>query len=59
MKGLPEDTLEYDIISAREAVSLAPEIARLYPTVVIKDTPLYDEMEAGRFVPMTEDDAVM
>ena len=59
MIGLPEDTLEYDIFSAREAVSLAPEIARLYPTVVIKDTPLYDEMEAGRFIPMTEDDAVM
>ncbi len=58
MIGLPEDTAEYDEFSAREAVGLKPDIARLYPTVVIKDTELYDEMKAGRFVPMTEDDAV-
>ncbi len=58
MIGLPEDTLEYDIFSAMEAVSLAPEIARLYPTVVIKDTALWDMMECGKYVPMAEDDAV-
>ncbi len=59
MIGLPEDTLEYDVFSAKEAVSLKPDIARLYPTVVIKDTELYDEMIAGRFTPMTQEDAVM
>jgi len=59
MIGLPEDTLEYDIFSAKKAVSLAPEIARLYPTVVIKDTPLWDMMELGQYVPMAEEDAVM
>ncbi len=58
MIGLPEDTLEYDIFSAKEAVRLAPDIARLYPTVVIKDTALWDMMEAGKYVPMDEDDAV-
>ncbi|MBR5516911.1 MAG: radical SAM protein, partial [Firmicutes bacterium] len=54
-----EDTLEYDIFSANEAVSLAPDIARLYPTVVIKDTALWDMMECGDYVPMSEDDSVM
>lgn len=59
MIGLPEDTLEYDIFSAEEAVSLKPDIARLYPTVVIKDTALWDMMESGSYVPMEEDDAVL
>ena len=59
MIGLPEDTLEYDIFSAEEAVSLAPDIARLYPTVVIKDTALWDMMECGQYIPKSEDDAVM
>ena len=59
MIGLPEDTLEYDIFSAKEAVSLAPDIARLYPTVVIKETALWDMMECGKYIPMEEDDAVM
>lgn len=58
MIGLPKDTLEYDIFSAKEAVRLKPEIARLYPTVVIKDTALWDMMEAGNYSPMTEDEAV-
>lgn len=59
MVGLPEDTLEYDLYSALETVKIKPEIARLYPTVVIKDTGLYDQMLCGKYVPMTEDDAVM
>lgn len=59
MIGLPSDTLEYDIFSAKEAVNLAPDIARLYPTVVIKDTALWDMMECGQYVPMEEEDAVM
>lgn len=59
MIGLPEDTLEYDVFSAKEAVSLKPDIARLYPTVVIKDTALWDMMESGSYVPMEEDDAVL
>lgn len=58
MIGLPEDTLEYDIFSAKEAVNLAPDIARLYPTVVIKDTALWDMMECGQYIPMSESDAV-
>ena len=59
MVGLPEDTLEFDIFSAMETVKIAPQIARLYPTVVIKDTALWDMMECGAYQPMSEDDAVM
>ena len=59
MIGLPEDTYEFDVFSAKEAVSLGPDIARLYPTVVIKDTALWDMMECGKYVPMAKEDAVM
>lgn len=58
MIGLPGDTLEYDVYSAKEAVSLKPDIARLYPTVVIKDTELFDLMTEGNYKPMDEEDAV-
>lgn len=58
MIGLPEDDLEKDIFSAKEAVKIKPHIARLYPTVVIKDTKLYDAMLSGEYEPMAEADAV-
>ena len=59
MIGLPEDTLEYDIFSAKAAVSLQPDIARLYPTVVIRDTALWDMMECGQYKPMDEEDSIV
>jgi len=59
MIGLPCDTLEYDLYSALETVKIKPDIARLYPTVVIKDTELYEQMMLGQYVPMIEEDAVM
>ena len=58
MIGLPMDTWEYDIFSAREAAKIHPEIARLYPTVVIRDTGLFQLMEQGLYTPMGEKDAV-
>lgn len=58
MIGLPGDTMEKDIYSARETVKIGPSIARLYPTVVIRDTALYDMYLAGAYTPMPEDDAV-
>ena len=58
MIGLPGDTMEKDVFSARETVKIGPSIARLYPTVVIRDTALYDMYLAGTYAPMSEDDAV-
>lgn len=58
MIGLPGDTLEKDIYSARETVKLAPSLARLYPTVILKDTALYDMYRAGTYKPMDQEDAV-
>lgn len=59
MVGLPGDTYEYDLFSARETAKIAPAVARLYPTVVIQDTALYDMFNQGQYVPMEQEDAVM
>ena len=59
MIGLPGDTLEKCIFSARETVKLAPSIARLYPTVVMPDTELYEQYLRGSYRPLTEDEAVL
>ncbi len=58
MIGLPGDTLEKCVFSAQEVVSLSPDIARLYPTVVIRDTELYAQYQRGEYVPLTEEEAV-
>ena len=59
MIGLPGDTLEKCIYSARETVKLAPSIARLYPTVVMPDTVLYDQYLRGEYTPLTEEEAIL
>lgn len=58
MVGLPGDSLEKCIYSANETVKVKPDIARIYPTVVIKGTPLYDLYKQGRYIPLTEIEAV-
>ena len=39
-------------------MKIAPQIARLYPTVVIKETALYDMYLDGSYTPLSEDEAV-
>lgn len=59
MIGLPGDSLARCIHSARETVKIGPSIARLYPTVVIQDTALYDQYRSGQYTPLTQDEAVL
>lgn len=58
MAGLPGDTLEKDIFSANELVSLKPSIARIYPTVVLPDTELHRMTLSGEYTPLSLEDAV-
>ena len=58
MIGLPGDSPEKCIYSAKEAVRLAPSSARLYPTIVLNDTELYDMYTDGRYRPLTTEEAV-
>lgn len=59
MIGLPGDSLERCIYSARETVALAPELARLYPTLVIDGTELYDMYEDGRYEALSKEEALL
>lgn len=58
MIGLPGDTLEKAIYSAKETVKIAPSIARLYPTVVIEETELFDMASDGRYTPLSLNESV-
>ncbi|MDD2218095.1 MAG: radical SAM protein [Eubacteriales bacterium] len=58
MIGLPSDTKEKAILSSKKAVKLAPSSARLYPTVIIRNTKLMEMYKEGSYVPLDEDEAV-
>lgn len=58
MVGLPEDSMESCIYSAEETVKLKPSLARIYPTIVINDTGLYDDYKSGKYVPLSREEAV-
>lgn len=59
MIGLPGDSLESCIYSARETVALFPELARLYPTLVIDGTELYDMYEDGSYEALSKEEALL
>lgn len=53
MTGLPGDSHASCIYSAEETVKLSPELARIYPTVVIEGTALADMYRSGAYTPPT------
>ncbi len=58
MIGLPGDNRESAIRSAELSASLSPELARLYPTVVLKDTELARQYAEGKYVPPTQEEMI-
>ena len=58
MVGLPESTKQDEINTAKELIKLKPKIVRVYPVLVIKDTPLAKEYEDGEYTPLTVTQAV-
>ncbi|MGL4627996.1 elongator complex protein 3 [Cetobacterium sp.] len=58
MLGLPGSTDESDYLSAVKTVGLKPDIARIYPTLVIKETEMADMFKQGTYAPLTLDEAV-
>lgn len=59
MIGLPGDSLETCIYSAAETVKIGPSIARLYPTIVINETELYNQYICGKYTPLSQEEAVL
>lgn len=58
MIGLPRDTFEKDIKSVLKSIEMKPDIARIYPALVIKDTPMELMYNRGIYKPYSLEDAV-
>lgn len=58
MTGLPGDTEEKTIETVRKIIALRPDGVRVYPTVIVRDTVLFDNWQAGRYKEHTVEDAV-
>lgn len=58
MTGLPGDDDEGALETARQLIALGPDGARIYPTVILKDTALYRLWLAGAYQEHTVSDAV-
>jgi histone acetyltransferase (RNA polymerase elongator complex component) len=58
MIGLPGDTLDKTILTAKKIVSLGADTARIYPALVIKGTKLENLYLAKKYTPLSIMDAV-
>ena len=58
MTGLPGDDGSQSIETAGKMVDIKPDGVRIYPTVVVRDTELFDLWETGAYKEHTVDDAV-
>jgi histone acetyltransferase (RNA polymerase elongator complex component) len=58
MPGLPGDSADRFMKTVDMVIELKPDFVRIYPSLVIKDTPLEDLYTSGRYVPLSLDNAV-
>ncbi|MDM8526492.1 radical SAM protein [Desulfococcaceae bacterium HSG8] len=58
MVGLPGDSHEKSLDTARKLSELSPDFVRIYPTMVLADSPLAKLHEYGKYVPMPLDECV-
>ncbi|WDV47664.1 radical SAM protein [Clostridiaceae bacterium M8S5] len=58
MIGLAGDNEEKCIKTAKEFIKLKPDIVRIYPTLVLKETLLADMLSSGEYQPVNLEEAV-
>lgn len=58
MIGLPGSSFESDIETAKKVVEIGPDIARIYPTLVIKETEMAEMYLKGEYHPISMEEAV-
>ena len=58
MTGLPGDTPDLCEQTARQCADIAPDLARIYPVLVLAGSPLARLYRRGGYVPQTLDEAV-
>lgn len=58
MLGLPGDSFEKDIETVRKSIAMKPDIYRIYPALVIRNTPMENMFNKGIYKPYDLDQAV-
>lgn len=58
MTGLPGDTEETSVRTAERIIALRPDGVRIYPTVIVRDTALFDLWQASQYREHSVEDAV-
>ena len=61
MPGLPSMTPEGDIADFKKLFSdsqLRPDMLKIYPSLVIQNTPLYDDYKRGEYIPYSNEDMI-
>ena len=58
MTGLPGSTDESDVETAERLIALHPDGVRIYPTVIVRETALFELWQAGHYRERTVEDAV-
>jgi histone acetyltransferase (RNA polymerase elongator complex component) len=59
MPGLPGDSADSFMRTIDTVIALQPDFVRIYPALVIKDTPLEDLYATARYTPLSLEDAVL
>ena len=59
MPGLPGDSRERFFTTVDRTIDIRPDVVRIYPALVIRDTPLEELFYAGRYAPLSLEEAVM
>lgn len=58
MPGLPGSTRQKDVMTCHDSIAMKPDMVRIYPTLIIKDTDLVHMYKEGSYHPLTLDEAV-
>lgn len=58
MPGLPGGNYEIDIETTKRSIAMRPDICRIYPALVIKDTPMEKMYNRGEYIPYSLEEAV-
>ena len=58
MPGLPGSSYESDVETCRKSIEMKPDIARIYPTLIIKETDLENMYKENKYKPLSVEEAV-
>ncbi|MGD9567434.1 MAG: elongator complex protein 3 [Sedimentibacter sp.] len=58
MPGLPGSTMENDMKTCHDSIDMKPDMVRIYPTLIIKDTDLIHMYNEGSYKPLSLHEAV-